>query len=137
MKLLRPLAGYTLHDHKTNDSVRRELQIECILYKTEEYRRNWLTGFYTCKECHQTESLWNHITTDQKEEEQLEDRRNVGENSCNSGDETDQRAQSLMFMMMVMPMQIPLIYLFLQTLYMFHIVICSLPASNTFTHIIS
>jgi hypothetical protein len=28
MKLLRPLAGYTLHDHKTNDSVRRELQTE-------------------------------------------------------------------------------------------------------------
>jgi len=30
MKLLRPLAGYTLHDHKTNDSLRRELQTECI-----------------------------------------------------------------------------------------------------------
>ena len=42
MKLLRPLAGYTLHDHKTNDSVRRELQTECILDKTDEYRRNWL-----------------------------------------------------------------------------------------------
>jgi len=26
MKLLRPLAGYTLHNHKTNDPVRRELQ---------------------------------------------------------------------------------------------------------------
>ena len=26
MKLLRPLAGYTLHDNKTNDSVRSELQ---------------------------------------------------------------------------------------------------------------
>ena len=60
------------------------------------------TGFYTCKECHQTESLWNHITTEHKEEEQLEDRRNVGESSCNSGDGTDQRVQSLMFMMMVM-----------------------------------
>ena len=41
MKLLRPLAGYTLYGHKTNDSVRRELQIECILEKTDEYRRNW------------------------------------------------------------------------------------------------
>jgi hypothetical protein len=47
------------------------------------------TGFYTCKECHQTESLSNHITTDHKEEEQLEDRRNVDERSCNSGDGTD------------------------------------------------
>jgi hypothetical protein len=40
MKLLRPLASYTLYDHKTNDSVRRELQIECILDKIDEYRRN-------------------------------------------------------------------------------------------------
>ena len=39
MKLLRPLAGYTLYDHK-NESVSRELQTECILDKTEEYRRN-------------------------------------------------------------------------------------------------
>jgi len=41
MKLLRPLAGYILNDHKTNDSVRRELQTECILDKIHEYRRNW------------------------------------------------------------------------------------------------
>jgi len=52
----------------------------------------------------ETESLLNHITTNHKEEEQLEDRRNVGENSCNSGDGTDQRVQSLMFMMMMMMM---------------------------------
>jgi HJR/Mrr/RecB family endonuclease len=54
IKLLRPLTGYTLHDHKTNDSVRRELQTECILDKIENTDG---TGFYTCKECHQTESL--------------------------------------------------------------------------------
>jgi hypothetical protein len=36
MKLLRPLAGYTLCDHKTNDSVRHELQSECILDKIDE-----------------------------------------------------------------------------------------------------
>jgi hypothetical protein len=41
-------------------------------------------------------------TTDHMEEEQLEDPRNVGENSCNSGDGTDQWIQSLMFMMMMM-----------------------------------
>jgi len=41
MKLLRPLAGYTLYSHKTNDSVRRELQTEYILDKIDEYRRNW------------------------------------------------------------------------------------------------
>jgi hypothetical protein len=42
MKLLRPLAGYTLYDHKTKDSVRRELQTECILDTIDEYRRKWL-----------------------------------------------------------------------------------------------
>jgi len=31
----------------------------------------------------------------------LEDRRNVGESSCNFGDRTDQRVQFLMFMMMM------------------------------------
>jgi hypothetical protein len=41
MKLLRPLVGYTVYDHKTNVSVRRELQTECILDKIDEYRRNW------------------------------------------------------------------------------------------------
>jgi hypothetical protein len=41
MKLLRPLAGYTFYDHKTNDSIRRDLQITCILGKIDEYRLNW------------------------------------------------------------------------------------------------
>ena len=31
MKLLRPLAGYTLYGHKTNDYIRRELWITDIL----------------------------------------------------------------------------------------------------------
>jgi hypothetical protein len=43
MKLLRPLAGHALKDHKTNDSIRRELQTECILDRIEYvYIRNWL-----------------------------------------------------------------------------------------------
>jgi hypothetical protein len=42
----------------------------------------------------------NNTTTGHKEEDQLEDLRNVGESSCNPGDGTDQRVQSLMFMMM-------------------------------------
>ena len=41
MKLLRPLAGYTLYDHKINDYIRHELQITGILDKMDEYRRNW------------------------------------------------------------------------------------------------
>jgi hypothetical protein len=35
MKLLRPLAGHTLNDHKTNDFIRRELQKACILDKID------------------------------------------------------------------------------------------------------
>ena len=41
LKLLRPLAGYTPHDHKTNDFIRRELKITGILDKMNEYRLNW------------------------------------------------------------------------------------------------
>ena len=36
MKLLRPLAVYTLYDHKTNDSTSCELQITCILDKIDK-----------------------------------------------------------------------------------------------------
>jgi len=43
MKLLRPLAGYTLYGHKTNDYIRRKLRITGILDKIDEYRRNWLS----------------------------------------------------------------------------------------------
>ena len=39
---MRPLAGYTLYDHKTNDYILRELRITGILDKIDEYRRNWL-----------------------------------------------------------------------------------------------
>jgi hypothetical protein len=42
MKLLRPLAGRTFNDHKTNDSIHHELQTERILDNIDEYRRNWL-----------------------------------------------------------------------------------------------
>ena len=42
MKLMRPLAGYTLYDHKINDYIHHELQITGILDKTDEYRWNWL-----------------------------------------------------------------------------------------------
>ena len=44
MKLLRPLAGYTVYDHKTNDYIHRELGITVILDKIDKYRRNWLSN---------------------------------------------------------------------------------------------
>jgi len=42
MKLLRPLAGYTPYDQKTNNSIRKELRITSILDKIDEYRKKWL-----------------------------------------------------------------------------------------------
>ena len=98
MKLLRHLAGCTLYDHKTNDYIRCELRITGILYKIDEYRRNWLSRLQRMP---QSRIPFNHTTTDHKEGEQLEDRRSVGANTCNCGGGTDQRVQSLMFMMMM------------------------------------
>jgi hypothetical protein len=60
------------------------------------------TSFYTCKECHETESLRNHTATVHREREQLGDQRNGGESSSDCGDETGQMAQPLMFMMVMM-----------------------------------
>ena len=45
MNLLKPLAGCTLFDHKTNNYIRRELRITGIADKIDEYRRNWLSHF--------------------------------------------------------------------------------------------
>ena len=87
MKLLRPLTGYTLHDHKANDFIRRELKTTGILGKLDEYRLNWNLHLQRMP---QTEYRSNHTTTDHKEGAQLEDQRNVDENSFNSGDGTDQ-----------------------------------------------
>jgi len=43
MKLLRPLVGYTLYDHKTNDYIHSELWITGIVDKIDEYRRYGLS----------------------------------------------------------------------------------------------
>ena len=43
----------------------------------------------------------NPTTTDRKEEDQLDDLKNVGESNYNPGVGTDQRVQSLVFMMMI------------------------------------
>jgi len=42
MNILRPLAGYTVYDHKTNDYIRRELRITGLLDQIDEFRCNWL-----------------------------------------------------------------------------------------------
>ena len=96
MKLLRPLAGYTLYDHKTNDYICRELCITGILDKIDEYRRNWLS--------HLQRMPQNQIPL-KSYHYRPEGRRTIGrlkKRSCNSGDGMDQTVQSLMFMMMMM-----------------------------------
>jgi len=96
MKLLRPLAGYTIHDNKTDDSLRCELQIECILDKIDEYRRNWLL--------HLQRMPLNRIPLKsyhyRPQGRRTIERPKKHESSCNSGDGTVQRVQSLMLMMM-------------------------------------
>ena len=68
-------------------------------YRLQAYQTRQMntdgTGFNTCKECHKTEYFLNHTTTDHKEGEQLEDRRNVGESSCNFGDGTESKGPIL------------------------------------------
>jgi hypothetical protein len=98
MKLLRPLAGHTVNDHKTIDSIRRKLQTESILDRIDEYRRNWLLHLQRMPQ-NQIPLKSYHYSP--QEREHLGDRRNVGESSCNSGDGTGQMAQPLMFMMMI------------------------------------
>ena len=41
MKLLRPVAGYTLLDHKRNEDIREEINITSVVDKIIEYRNNW------------------------------------------------------------------------------------------------
>jgi hypothetical protein len=41
MKLLRPLAAYTLRGHKYNDDIRSELGVQNITELLDIYRTNW------------------------------------------------------------------------------------------------
>jgi hypothetical protein len=42
MKFMRKTAGYTWTDYKTNTKLVKELNITTILYKIQEYNRNWV-----------------------------------------------------------------------------------------------
>jgi hypothetical protein len=97
--LLRPLAGYALYDHKTNDSIRRELQTDCILDKIDEYRRNWLLHLQRMPQ--KRIPLKSYLYSPQGKK-QLGDQRNDGESNCNSGDGTGQMAQPWMFIIIIM-----------------------------------
>ena len=101
MKLLRPVAGYTFNDRKTNDYIRHELQFTGILDNIDEYRRNRFQHLQRMPQNRIPLKLYYYRHT---EGEQLEDQRN-GDSSCYFGDETDQRVQSLRFVMMMMMMK--------------------------------
>ena len=85
---------------KKNDSVRRELQTECILDKIDEYRRNWLLHLQRMPPNRIPSKSYHYRPQGRRTIGKT--KKNFGENSCNSGDGTDQRVQSLMFMMMMM-----------------------------------
>ena len=53
MKLLRPLAGYTVYDHKTNDYIAANYGLRA--YYTRQMNTDG-TGFHAYKECHKAES---------------------------------------------------------------------------------
>jgi len=99
MKLLRPLAGYTLYDHKTNNSIRKELRITSILDKIDEYRKNWLLHIQRMPQNRIPLKSYNYRPQGRN---QLDGLKNVGESNYNPGDGKDQRVQSLVFMMMMM-----------------------------------
>ena len=98
MKLLRPLAGHTLYDHKTNNSIRKELRITSILDKIDEYRKKWLLHIQRVPQNRIPLKSYNYRPQGRN---QLDDLKNVGQSNYNPGDGTDQRVQSLVFMMMM------------------------------------
>jgi hypothetical protein len=104
MKLLRPLASHTFNDHKTKDSIRRELQTESILDKIDEYRRNWLLHLQRMPQDRIPLKSYHYSPQGRRTIGRPKKRRR--ESSCNSGDGTGQMAQTWMFMMMMMMMMI-------------------------------
>ena len=97
MKLLRPLAGYTLYDHKTNTSIRKELRIKSILDKIDEYRKKWLLHIKRMPQNRIPLKFYNYRPQGRRS---IGRPKNVGESNYSPGDGTDQRVQSLVFMMM-------------------------------------
>jgi hypothetical protein len=80
-----------------HDTIRRELQTDCILDKIDEYRRNWLLHLQRMPQNRIPIKSYHYSP---QEREQLGDRRNDGESNCNSGGGTGQMAQPWMFMML-------------------------------------
>jgi hypothetical protein len=69
-----------------------------MLDKIDEYRRNWLLHLQRMP---QHRIPLKSSTTVHKEIEQLGDRRNAGESSCNSGDGAGQMAKLLILLMKI------------------------------------
>ena len=98
MKLLRPLAGYTLYDHKTNNSKRKELRITSILDKIDEYRKKWLLHIQRMPQNRIPLKSHNYRPQGRRS---IGRPKNVDESIYDPEDGTDQRVQSLVFMMMM------------------------------------
>jgi len=98
MKLLRPLAGYIIYDHKTNDYIRWEIRITGILDKIDEYRWNWLSHFQKNATKPNPFEIIPLQTTRKENNWKTEE---ALARAAVTGDGMGQRVQSLMFMMMM------------------------------------
>jgi hypothetical protein len=103
MKLLIPLAGYTLYDHKTKDCIHRELRITGILDKIDEYKRNWL--FTLAKNATKPNAFEIIPLQTTRKENNWKTEKALARAAVNCGDGTDQRVQFLMLMMIMMMMK--------------------------------
>ena len=99
MKLLRPVAGYTLYDHKTNNTIRQELRVTSILDRIDECRKNWLLHLTKNATKPDPSEIIQIQTTRKKINWKTKE--TLARTAVTPGDGTDQRVQSLMFMMMM------------------------------------
>jgi hypothetical protein len=78
MKLLRPLAGYILKDHKYNDDIRSELGVQSITEILDIYRTNWHDHLLRRN---QSVYHYTYIATGLQAEEMWDDQGRGGKNS--------------------------------------------------------
>jgi len=71
MKYMRKTTEYTWTDYKTGTEIAKELNITPVLYKIQEYRRNWLQHVNRMP-CYRLTRIIK--TTDRKAEETRGDR---------------------------------------------------------------
>jgi hypothetical protein len=80
MRLLRPLAGHTLLDHKRNEDIRKKLNIENITSIINTYKKNWYEHV-TRMPPHRTPHKTTVLQTIRKKERRTRTGKKVGRTS--------------------------------------------------------